>query len=217
MRLAYLFSWLLLLSTPLLSNGICRTDPIANDYHHEFQFYAGYSPNSPTLIGTAENRRFAAAGFNYFYRCWAWNRFSITFTPGVMPAAILLQPNESFLVPTSTNTLRYETVTSQPVYGFAITPVGFSLDIGRTRSVYPFLQTDEGIIASTQPIPENIPDATGLNFLVDIGGGIKFQPSSKRFLLVLGYKFLHISNADTTRANPGVDNNIFYVGYSFLR
>ena len=33
----------------------------------------------------------------------------------------------------------------------------------------------------------------------------------------LGYRYFHISNAYTTSFNPGVDNNVFYVGYSFLR
>jgi hypothetical protein len=33
----------------------------------------------------------------------------------------------------------------------------------------------------------------------------------------LGYKFLHISNGFTSAVNPGVDNNVFYAGFSILR
>jgi len=33
----------------------------------------------------------------------------------------------------------------------------------------------------------------------------------------LGYKFLHISNGFTSPVNPGVDNNVFYAGFSILK
>jgi hypothetical protein len=36
-------------------------------------------------------------------------------------------------------------------------------------------------------------------------------------LISLGYKFLHISNGFTSPVNPGVDNNVFYAGFSFLK
>ena len=32
-----------------------------------------------------------------------------------------------------------------------------------------------------------------------------------------GYKFLHISNGFTSAVNPGVDNNVFYAGFSILK
>ncbi len=102
------------------------------------------------------------------------------------------------------------------VYGFGVTPLGFTADFGRRHRVYPFLQTNEGIIASAEPIPVNVTNATGLNFLIDIGGGVRIRLSPTR-TLSLGYKFLHISNALTTPVNPGVDNNVFYAGFSFLR
>jgi ABC-type lipoprotein export system ATPase subunit len=35
--------------------------------------------------------------------------------------------------------------------------------------------------------------------------------------VTVGYKFLHVSNANTTSFNPGLDNNVVYVGYSFIR
>ena len=64
--------------------------------------------------------------------------------------------------------------------------------------------------------PENQPDATGLNFFFDFGGGIRWR-AGERSAVSLGYRYFHISNAYTTSFNPGVDNNVFYVGYSFLR
>ncbi|HUA21452.1 MAG TPA: acyloxyacyl hydrolase [Bryobacteraceae bacterium] len=179
----------------------------------EFEFFSGYSPGSSTLIGTETNRRLVVAGFSYTYRCWIRKSLSLGYTATALPAAILLQPAEvlyNFVPPYQRQSPPHA------VYGFGVAPLGFTLDFLRTRRVHPFTETIEGLIASTEPIPENQPDATGLNFLFDLGGGIRWDVSPNRSVS-LGYRFLHISNAGTTSFNPGVDNNVFYVGYSFER
>jgi len=186
---------LLLSVTPVLA-GICSSNSAAEP-RHDFQFFAGYSPASATLIGTTTDRRFLMAGFGYSYRCWIWSGVSISYTGEIMPAAILLEP-------------------AHAVYGFAITPLGFTAEFGRRRRVYPFLQTNEGIIASSEPIPIDVYGATGLNFLIDLGGGVRIKASS-RTAITIGYKFLHISNGFTSAVNPGVDNNVFYAGFSIFK
>jgi hypothetical protein len=173
---------------------------------HDFQFFAGYSPASATLIGTTTDRRFFLAGFGYSYRCWVWSGVSISYSGELMPAAILLEPRQ--YLP--------QFVGAHAVYGFAITPLGFTADFGRRHRVYPFFQTNEGIIASSEPIPINVTGATGLNFLIDVGGGVRIRTGRNR-AINLGYKFLHISNGFTSALNPGVDNNVFYAGFSILR
>ena len=40
---------------------------------------------------------------------------------------------------------------------------------------------------------------------------------AQRRAITLGYKFLHISNGFTSAVNPGVDNNVFYAGFSILK
>ena len=191
--------------------GFCSAS--TGEPRHEFEFFAGYSPASSTLIGTETNRRFIAAGFSYQYRCWIWNSISISYAPAILPAAILLQPTEVLynLAPSFVRV-------SPPhaVYGFGIAPLGFTFDFFRRRRVHPFAETIEGLIASTEPIPENQPDAAGLNFLFDLGAGVRWDTRAHNGV-ILGYRFLHISNADTTSFNPGVDNNVFYIGYSFRR
>jgi hypothetical protein len=191
--------------------GFCTADPLAGDPRHEFQLFAGYSPSSSTLIGTTTDRKFVAAGFEYSYRCWAWKPVSIAFTAGLLPAAILLQPAEY----SSRNSAA--TAPGHAVYGFGITPLGFTFDFGRTHAIYPFFEINGGIIVSTEPIPLNLTGATALNFLVDFGGGVKWRPRGRRYGFEAGYKLLHISNAFTTAVNPGVDNNVFYMGVSVYR
>ena len=61
-----------------------------------------------------------------------------------------------------------------------------------------------------------MPGGTALNFLIDLGGGVRIK-TGERHTISLGYKFLHVSNGFTSAVNPGVDNNVFYAGFSFLR
>ncbi len=178
--------------------AFCNASSQAGELRHEFQFFAGYSPVSSTIVGVETGRRFALAGFSYSYRCWVWDSTSISYTAAVAPAAILIQPG------------------GHAVYGFAIAPLGFTMDVARHRRAHPFVEIAGGVIASAEPIPERQPDATGLNFLISLGGGIRWK-TGRRNELQAGYRFLHISNAFTTNFNPGVDNNVLYVGYSFLR
>ncbi len=188
------FAIFFLLAAPAWG-GFCSAD--SAQPRHDFQFFAGYSPVPATLIGTTTNREFMLAGFAYSYRCWVWAPASVSYSGEMMPAAILFEPGRA-------------------VYGFAITPLGFTAEFGRKHRVYPYLQTNEGIIASSEPIPINLLGATGLNFVIDVGGGVRIKTGERRAISV-GYKFLHISNGFTTPVNPGVDNNVFYVGFSILR
>ena len=184
------------LTLPICTAGVCTSDPLPDEHRHEFEFYAGYSPASTTLIGTTSGTRFVEAGFGYSYRCWAWKPVSVSFTAGITPVAVVVDQARS-------------------VYGFGITPLGFRLEFLRTKRVYPFLQTDGGIIASTQPIPFD--SSTALNFLVDFGAGVRYHPKNRKYAFELGYKLLHISNGDTSYYNPGLDNNVFYAGIVLLR
>jgi hypothetical protein len=177
--------------------AFCSSNAAPGDDRHDFHFFAGYSPASSTIIGTTTNRQFAVAGFGYSYRCWIWPAVSISYTGEIMPLAALIEPDHA-------------------VYGFAVTPLGFTADFGRAHKVFPFVETNEGIIASSEPIPINVPGATGLNFLIDLGGGVRFKTGA-RHAISAGYKLLHISNGFTSPVNPGVDNNVFYLGFSILR
>jgi Lipid A 3-O-deacylase (PagL) len=205
-RHAALIAMLLLLPGAPAWAAFCSTDSSPSDPRHDFQFFAGYSPVSATLIGTTTDRRLSIAGFGYSYRCWVWPGVSISYSGELMPAAVLFQPGQ--YLP--------QFVPAHAVYGFAVTPLGFTADFGRRHRVYPFLQTNEGIIASSEPIPIDVIGATGLNFLIDVGGGVRIKTGERR-AITLGYKFLHISNGFTSSVNPGVDNNVFYAGVSILK
>lgn len=98
------------------------------------------------------------------------------------------------------------------VQNFGVTPLGMRLHVLRHSFVHPYLLANAGIIASTRPIPIPRRDATGLNFLAEFGGGLTIGGR-----VSVGYKLLHVSNAGTTRYNPGLDNNVFFVSYKIHR
>ena len=54
---------LLLLSATPACAALCSGDLSPSEPRHDFQFFAGYSPVSATLIGTTTDRRFLIAGF----------------------------------------------------------------------------------------------------------------------------------------------------------
>jgi hypothetical protein len=85
-------SWrmLLLLSAVPAWAGFCSAD--SNPARHDFQFFAGYSPVSATLIGTTPDRRFLIAAFGYSYRCRLWPAVSIAYSGELLPAAVLFEP-----------------------------------------------------------------------------------------------------------------------------
>ena len=207
---AGVLSLVVLFITSLPTHTLAAFCNATSPQKHDFQMLAGYSPASSTWIGKADDRKFALAGFTYSYRCWALHSADISYTTGVLPVAVMLQPalrNSRAFSP--------RVVPAHAVYGVGVLPLGFTAHFGR-RAVQPFFEMHGGIIASTEPVPSNAPDATGLNFLFDLGPGLRFKIGDYHAISI-GYKFLHISNAHTTNFNPGVDNNVIFVGFSFLR
>jgi Lipid A 3-O-deacylase (PagL) len=179
----------------------------------EWQATVGFSPDSPTWIGTAPNRKLFVAGIGYNYRCWSVGQVNVDFSVSLLPVAMVFQPDQ-FLIDRTTGRLVFSP--KHAVYGLGVMPVGFILTPKKQTRVQPFLDTHGGIIASTDPIPYDESDATGLNFIFDAGGGIKWK-IRPREAMAFGYKFLHVSNGFTTRLNPGLDNNLFTASFLLQR
>ena len=82
-------------------------------------------------------------------------------------------------------------VPADAVYGFAVMPVGFFAQFARHRRVHPVAELNGGIIASTEPIPEPSVNATGLNFVFSVEGGVRWDIGT-RSAVTAGYRFLHL-------------------------
>lgn len=97
-----------------------------------------------------------------------------------------------------------------PVYGAGLTPVGVQLYGSISKKVSLFASASAGAAWFTRDMP--VPDARQVNFLVDMGGGIRVARATGAFLA--GIKFQHMSNANLGRQNPGIDGNVVYAGFS---
>jgi hypothetical protein len=97
-----------------------------------------------------------------------------------------------------------------PVFGFGANPLGLELLGPRLHAVRPYLGAAAGFLRFTRNTPE--PEARRLNATFEIGTGLRIARRQGRALLV-GWKFHHLSNAWTAPYNPGLDGNVFYVGF----
>jgi opacity protein-like surface antigen len=100
------------------------------------------------------------------------------------------------------------------VMGQAMSPVGLQWNFLPQRKTQPFLVSHGGYMYSTKPIP--LDDAGSFNFTFDLGAGFEiFRTKSKS--IRAEYRYHHISNHNTARRNPGIDNGLVQVTYSFGR
>jgi hypothetical protein len=84
----------------------------------------------------------------------------------------------------------------------------------RPRKKYqPFIGASGGVLY----LNKRTPNFTGTRFqwTADIGAGLEIKLKDKK-AFTLGYKYYHISNGGRGISNPGFDNNLFYVGYTFF-
>jgi opacity protein-like surface antigen len=102
----------------------------------------------------------------------------------------------------------------QTVYAQGLSPFGFKLNLRPRARLQPVLSTYEGYIFSTQPVPSA--DAGSFNFDFEIGAGFEYYRSGRSSVRI-EYQVQHFSNKNTADANPGVDNGLIKLTYSFGR
>jgi hypothetical protein len=174
---------------------------------NEWGGWAGGSFDSPTVIGTAEDRKYFTAGLRYGRVFSASKRVAYEYTFDAVPVAVVFQPEFARF---------FNRRPSSSVYGAGLSPIGFKVNFNRQGRVKPFASGSAGFLYFREPVPADVPRATRFNFTFDFGGGVQFFTRPRQALTV-GYKFHHISNANRSDVNPGLDNNLFYVGYSVFR
>jgi opacity protein-like surface antigen len=106
------------------------------------------------------------------------------------------------------------TCTRQWTIGEGMSPVGFQWNFLPRRKLQPFIIGHGGSMYSTRPIP--IQEAGSFNFTFDLGAGFELY-RSKTHSVRAEYRYHHISNHNTANQNPGIDNGLFQVTYSFGR
>ena len=215
MRVAVLLAMSLVAAGPLV--GQQREDGLVPGRRFLSAFIAGswtkqfgpaYSsiPTRPygMLVGRAE------------YVLESTSRLAFSFYMEVIPAIVVADvPRYHFAnlwVPPAGPTVRGK-VWDAPalVYGLGVTPAGMQAYLRTSERVSLFASTSGGVAWFTRDMP--VPDAKQINFLVDLGGGIRVARRTGRAFFA-GLKFHHMSNGNLGRQNPGVDGNVVYAGLS---
>ncbi len=96
--------------------------------------------------------------------------------------------------------------------GQALSPVGTKVNFLPRSKLQPFVIGHGGYMFSTTAIP--VEGAGSFNFTFDLGAGLEYFVSRTRSVRV-EYRYHHFSNAETALSNPGVDNGVLQVTYSF--
>src|SRR5512145_2161833 len=167
---------------------------------NEFGLWGGGSPDSFDFIGTVENRELLLFGLRYGRVLGAWESVSLQYTLDILPAAVVFEPSS----------VRRG---SSTIYGAGLSPLGFKLNFGQESWIKPFLAASVGFLYFEKDIP--VPRSSRFNFTPELGLGAQFFIAPKK-ALTLGYKWHHMSNANTGQSNPGMDSHVFYAGFSFF-
>ena len=210
---------------------------------NEYQFWSGYSPTSIMWIGKTEARRLFMVGAGWHRVLLAGNSVAWKFTVDAVPVMLVSQPTITGPQATFTGTFpdlvfagcngppaTFETVGNPErvatvgsclhpgrriTYGFGLEPVGFDFNFRRRHRIQPVVGINGGFAKFTRDVP--ISNSNSFNFTFSLRGGMQIFTSQSRSVTI-GYRFHHISNANTGNPfNPGIDSNFIYAGYSFHR
>lgn len=174
-------------------NGQEKTFQTQNNI--SFRTWVGYSKKSVSLLGKTKNSSSLIYGIGVKKLINKQKDYTINYTADVVPYIYYKYPKRD----------DGDQITETTGFGFS--PVGFELEYELSRFI--------GFISSTSGyfiyIRDTFPTDKGrkLNFAFDISPGFRLkiiEPIS----VVMGYKFHHISNAQTGEENPGIDSNFLF-------
>jgi hypothetical protein len=95
-------------------------------------------------------------------------------------------------------------------YAFGFSPFGIEVAVPIAGRVSAYGTTTGGLLLFTRSFPVRF--AQQANFFMEYGGGLMIRTGASQWIQA-GYKFHHLSNAYRAIVNPGLDANVFYVGY----
>lgn len=201
-----LFSLLLF---SLLSNVLCtdlaQAQEIEADQKKAEPFlnvFTGYSPLSVWLLGKTPDSQTFMVSANYNIPIKQLKRnIDLYYSAGIIP---YIWFNYS---------KRDRNGDKYTARGFGLYPVGFNF-MRKFKPGWSYMaQTAGGIIYMDQVFPTD--KSKRLNFSFELSLSLH-KKLSDRFGIYFGYKFHHISNAQTGVENPGLDSNFLFLSLSYF-
>jgi len=97
-----------------------------------------------------------------------------------------------------------------PVYGAGFSPLGLETRVRVAPRAQVFGAVAMGLIWFTRDVP--VANSRSVNITAEMGFGLLWEYRDGRRMR-FGYKFHHLSNSWTAEENPGLNANVFYVGW----
>jgi hypothetical protein len=191
------------------------------DDKNELSVWGGFVPNLPKFLGSSRDSTFGQLSVRYSRRVATAGSLALKYQVDFIPVALINYERRP-VIQTAPNTF-VEQRSGQTVYGFGLNPVALQMNFRRRSKIQPFIGMHAGMIYFAKSIPDDrsavFPERFGthLNFATAFGGGADFLTTDGGRAFTVGYKFQHISNASRGNINPGFDQNLFYVGYTFKK
>lgn len=183
---------------------------------NEFSIWGGYSPDSNTAIkgtGRTPDARFGIVAVRYARRFNFSDKFNVKYTADFVPAAFLNYPDYKVSGPTCPTCFPVFSATRPTRYAWGATPLGGQVNFRPRKKYQPFIEATGGFLFMNNRTPNYV--GTHFQYTADVGGGVEIRMKDKK-AVTLGYKYYHISNGNRGIQNPGYDNNLIYVGYTFF-
>jgi Lipid A 3-O-deacylase (PagL) len=207
-------------TTAALAQGSGQSDSVyrLKRGDNEFGIWGGGAFTATTIFGglsdaEASGRRFVIAAFRYGCTLAANESLALQYTLDAIPLAVAtgnIEERTTVVTPAGpVTTFRRDTA-----YGVGLTPLGLQLDFANSSRVKPFVHLNGGLLVFNQSVP--LPDAGKLTLVGEAGTGVRVFTSARR-AVSLGMRFHHISNGDRTGANRGLNQFIFYAGFSVFK
>jgi len=177
--------------------------------------WIGFSPDSRVAQFRDPKRRLLAIGAHAEWVIESSGNFSLAANSDLIPLVIITRTptyvTRDVMTPGGGIFQTNEQTGSKPVYGAGVSPFGFKLRIGSSPRIRFFGASSVGGLWFTRNVP--VPDARRFNFTFEYGGGIEAGGARQR-TITIGYKFHHLSNANSAAFNPGLDSDVLYIGVS---
>lgn len=181
---------------------------------NEIGGWAGMSFKATTIFAglsdaEAADRKFFLAAFRYGRTLAANDSLALQYTLDVIPVAIA-----TGVIVSRTSVGGVTTFERDTAYGAGVSPLGLQLDFANGSRIHPFAHVNAGFLGFTKEVP--IEDSGKFAFTLEGGGGVRIFTSERR-AVSLGVRFHHISNGDRSGSNRGLNQFVFYAGFSVFK
>jgi hypothetical protein len=181
---------------------------------NEFGGWAGMSFKATTIFAglsdaEAADRKFFIAAFRYGRTLAANDTLALQYTLDAIPVAVATGVIVSRSSVGGVTTFQRDTA-----YGAGVTPLGLQLDFANGSKIHPFAHVNAGFLGFTKEVP--IEDSGKFAFTLEGGGGVRIFTSERRAVSI-GVRFHHISNGDRSGSNRGLNQFVFYAGFSVFK